>query len=96
MSDELEALVDYIRFARDCLSDMLCEPDLLDKWTRGELAEVADAADRFADAYTKVKRGRQDREILASWLNGWSAESSRLSRSVVLDRRFSVNTTIKH
>jgi hypothetical protein len=69
MSDELEALVDYIRFARDCLNDMLSEPDLLKKWTRGELAGIADAADRFADAYTIVKRGRQDREILGSWLS---------------------------
>ena len=69
MNDELEATVDYIRFARDRLNDMLCEPDLLERWTRGELAEIAEAADQFADVYTIVKRRRQDREILASWLS---------------------------
>lgn len=69
MSDELEAIVDYIRFARDSLDDMLCEPDLLEKWTRPELAEIAEAADQFTDVYTIVKRLRQDREILASWLS---------------------------
>ncbi len=69
MSDELEAIVDYIRFARESLNDMLCEPDLHEKWTREELAEIAEAADQFTDVYTIVKRRRQDREILASWLS---------------------------
>jgi hypothetical protein len=67
-NDELEAIVDYIRFARDRLNDMLCEPDLLEKWTREELAEIAEAADQCTDVYTIMKRRRQDREILASWL----------------------------
>jgi hypothetical protein len=79
MSDELEALVDYIRFARDALNDMLCEPDVIEKWTRGELAEIAEAADQFTDVYTIVTRWRQDREILASWLSpGGESDSPKM------------------
>jgi hypothetical protein len=66
--DQLEAIVDYIRFARDRLNDMLCEPDLLEKWSREELAEISEAANKFTDVYEIMRRRRQDREILTSWL----------------------------
>ncbi len=63
-------LIDYIAYARDRIDEMLSEPDdLTDLWTEEELRAISTAADGFTDIYKIMRRQREDRRILASWLD---------------------------